>query len=96
MSGGGGGGHNSDKIGEKNEMGERSVVGERRRGGVGAGGQEKLLRLQVKIMCRSGEICREHFYSFFDYSPSPCTSPRPPPASLSFCLFVCLFLALVL
>lgn len=32
----GGGGHNSDKIGEKNEMGERSVVG-RRSGGVRRG-----------------------------------------------------------
>lgn len=26
---------------------------------------ERLLRLQVKIMCRSEEICGESFYSFF-------------------------------
>lgn len=55
----------------------------------GGGVQERLLRLQVKIMCRSGEICRQHFYSFFDYLPSLS-------AALSVCLFVCLFLALVL
>lgn len=39
--------------------------------GGGGGAEEvlqRLLRLQVKIMCRSEEICREHFYSISDYS----------------------------
>lgn len=61
-------------------MGECLLEG--KGGGEMRGVEGRLLRLQVKIMCRSGEICRQHFYSFFDYLPSLCCS---------FCVFVCLF-----
>lgn len=52
----------------------------------GGGAEEELqsmLRLQVKIMCRSEEICREHFYSISDYS-HLFLPPLPP----LLCLFV--------